>query len=129
MKILRTLFAATLAAAFALSVSAAETATPTGNWTWTANTPQGPFEVTARFEFKGGSLTGSVTVPGNEAPISAASFKEGAIAFTVIREMHGMQFEIRYSGKLEGDSITGTIDRPSPDGEREQVEWKAKRTP
>ncbi|HTL68263.1 MAG TPA: hypothetical protein VL200_11420 [Lacunisphaera sp.] len=127
MRLLRPLFAAALSAAFALSVSAAESATPAGNWQWTATTPQGPFEVTARFDYKDGALTGSVTVPGNEAPLSAASYKDGVIAFTVIREMHGMQFEIRYSGKLEGDTITGTIDRPSPGGDREQIEWKASR--
>ncbi len=127
MKILRTLFAAALAAAFALTVSAAETATPAGNWQWSATTPQGTFEATAHFDLKDGTLTGTVTVPGNEAPITAATFKDGVIAFTVIRKMHGMQFEIKYSGKLAGDTITGTVDRPVPGGEREQIEWKATR--
>ena len=128
MKSLRTLFAAALAAVSVVSAFAAE-ATPAGSWKWTANGPQGPIEVAGNFEFKAGQLTGTVAGPGgNAAAISAGSCKEGVVAFTVVREMHGMQFEVHYSGRLEGDTITGKIDRPVPGGEREQVEWKAIRT-
>jgi hypothetical protein len=129
MKTLRTLFAALLAAVSVTTALAAD-ATPAGTWKWTANGPQGPIEVTGKFEFKDGQLTGTVAGPGgNAATISEASFKDGLVAFTVVREMHGMQFEVHYSGRLEGDSITGKIDRPVPGGEREQVEWKAIRIP
>jgi hypothetical protein len=126
MKILRTLFTAIAAAVLALSLSGAE-ASPAGTWQWTAHGPQGPVEVTARFEHKDGVLTGTVSARGTEAPLTEGSFKNGTVALTMVREMHGTQFSIKYSGKLSGDSITGFIDRPIPGGEREQVEWKASR--
>jgi hypothetical protein len=127
MKLLRPLLAAVAAAVFALSLSAAE-ATPAGTWQWTAHGPHGSVEVTGKFEFKDGALTGTVAGPqGNAAPISAGSFKDGTVAFTVVRVMHDIQFEVKYSGRLAGDTLTGIIDRPVPGGEREQVEWKATR--
>jgi hypothetical protein len=128
MKTLRTLLAAAAAAILTLSAFAADAVSPAGDWKWTANGPQGPIEVTGKFDLKDGALTGTVAGPGgNAAAISDGTFKDGVVAYTVVREMHGMQFHVKYSGKLEDDMITGTIDRPIPGGEREQVEWKASR--
>ncbi len=126
MKTLRTLLAAVLAAVSVVSAFAAET-TPAGSWKWTANGPQGPIEVTARLEFKDGKVTGVIAARDTETAIQPGTFKDGQIDFVVIREMHGMQFEVKYSGKLDGDTLTGTIDRPLPGGERQVVDWKATR--
>lgn len=127
MKTLRTLLAAVAAVVLTFSAFAADTASPTGTWTWTANGPMGAIEVTGKFELKDGVLTGTVAARGTEAPLTAGSFKDGVVAFTMVREMQGMQFHVKYSGKLEGDTINGTIDRPTPDGGSQQVEWKAAR--
>ena len=73
-----------------------------------------------------GRKTARFTVP--DAEISEASFQDGAIRFAVTREFNGRSFTTRYEGKLEGDTIKGTYERPSFDGGKaEKAEWLAKR--
>src|SRR5689334_4799993 len=127
MKILRPFLAAIAAAVLTLTSFAADAASPAGDWQWTANGPQGPIEVSGKFQLKDGVLTGTGSAGGNAAPLTEGSFKDGVVAFTMVREMQGLQLRVKYSGQLEGDTITGTIDRPTPDGGRQQVEWKASR--
>ena len=128
MKILRTLLAALLAAVSFATALAAD-ATPAGTWKWTANGPQGPVEIRARLELKDGAVTGAIITPGGELPISEGTFKDGLVNYIVIREMHGEKLRVKYAGKLEGDTLTGTIDRPMPGSDEHQVvDWKATRT-
>ena len=98
MTILRTLFAATLAAAFVLAAHAADSAKPA-----------------------------AIMVHGTEKAIEPGTFKDGKVDFIVIREVPDGKIEVKYAGKVEGDTITGTVDRPLPDGNRQQVEWQATR--
>ena len=127
MKTLRTLAAAFLAASV-LTV-AAFAADLSGNWKWTAQGRNGPMEATAKLTLsKDGTLSGTVSGRMGDAPIGDASFKDGEIAFSVKREFNGTSFVIKYEGKLEGDTITGTIERPNRDGGAPtKVEWKATR--
>ena len=98
-------------------------------WTWTANGPQGPIEVQGRFEMKAGEITGVIIARGTEKAIEPGTLKDGKVDFIIIREIEGEKFQVKYSGKLEGDTITGTIDRPVPGSdERQVVEWKATRS-
>lgn len=129
MKILRTLFAALLAAVSVATALAAD-ATPAGTWKWTANGPQGPLQIQARLEAKDGAVTGAIITPGGELPISEGTFKDGMVNYIVVREIRGEKLRVKYSGKLEGDTLTGTIDRPLPGSDEHQVvDWKATRTP
>lgn len=126
MKSLPKLIAAFVAAS-ALTVSAFA-ADLTGTWKWTAQGRNGPMEATAKLDLKDGVLTGTVAGRNGDTPIGDASFKEGQIAFTVTREFNGNKFLIKYEGKLEGDTITGTIERPGRDGGAPtKTEWKATR--
>ena len=127
MKTLRNLAAAFLAASV-LTV-AAFAADLTGNWKWTAQGRNGPMETTAQLTLsKEGALSGTVAGRNGDTPISDASFKDGTIAFAVKREFNGNTFVIKYEGKLEGDTITGTIERPGRDGGAPtKAEWKATR--
>jgi hypothetical protein len=85
-------------------------------------------ESTAKFTLKDGALTGTVSGRMGDAPIGDASFKEGKVAFTVTREFDGNKIVIKYQGKFEGDTITGTIERPGRDGDAPvTLEWKATR--
>jgi hypothetical protein len=60
--------------------------------------------------------------------IGDASFKDGAVSFSVTREFNGNKIVVKYEGKLEGDTITGTSERPGRDGgEPQKREWIAKR--
>ena len=119
-----------LVAAVVLTATAfaADMASPAGNWKWTSEGRNGPQEATAKFELKDGKLTGAVTNPRGETAISEASFKDGAIAFVTELTFGENKFVIKYAGKLEGDTIKGTITRPGfGGGEPMPVEWTATR--
>ena len=126
MKPLPKLIAAFVAAS-ALTVSAFA-ADLTGSWKWTAQGRNGPMEATAKLDLKDGVLTGTVAGRMGDAPIGDASFKDSQVAFTVTREFNGNKIVIKYEGKFEGDTITGTIERPGRDGGAPtKTEWKATR--
>jgi hypothetical protein len=128
MKIMRKLAAALIASSF-LSL-AAFAADLTGSWKWTTEGRNGPMETTAKFSLaKDGSLTGSVAGRQGDTPIGDASFKDGVVAFTVTREFHGHKIVIKYQGKFDGDTITGSMERPTHGGgSTVKSEWKATRT-
>ncbi len=127
MKILRNLGAALIAASL-LSV-AAVAADLTGSWKWTTEGRNGPMETTAKLSVaKDGTLTGSVAGRQGDTPIGDASFKDGVVAFTVTREFHGHKIVIKYQGKFEGDTITGSTERPARGSDSTvKSEWKATR--
>jgi hypothetical protein len=117
------------AAAPAAVDAAAPAADPSGYWKWSFTTPNGDtFAVALKLEFKNGQLTGVYTGRLGEAPISDASFKDGAIAFSVVRELDGNKFVIKYQGRLEGDALKGSIELPGfGDGGPTKIDWNASR--
>jgi hypothetical protein len=110
---------------------AAASPDPSGLWKWTIS-PQGTsqtFDVSAKLSLSDGKLTGVYSSRMGEAPISDASFKDGAIAFSVLRERDGKPFTVKYKGTLAGDSITGTLELPGFDGgDSATLDWKASRS-
>ena len=61
--------------------------------------------------------------------ISNASLQDDVIAFDVVRNFGGNKFVVKYHGKVEGDTIKGTIEAPGHDGgEALKLDWNAKRT-
>ncbi len=102
MRIQSKLLAALAAIVMTLGAFAADIA---GNWKWTSQGQNGAQENTAKFEMKEGKITGTVTNPRGESPISAATLKDGALAFSVEREYNGNKMVIKYTGKFEGDTI------------------------
>ena len=119
-------FAATLVTSVALAAAVA--ASPAGNWKWTGQGRGGPQEYTAKFEVKEGKLTGAVTSPRGDTPITQGTFKDGAIAFVTEISFNDTKFVIKYAGKLEGDTIKGTIERPGRDGgAATKTDWSATR--
>ncbi|HWA24255.1 MAG TPA: hypothetical protein VG734_01175 [Lacunisphaera sp.] len=127
MRYLPKLAAAFLAAsALTLSAFAADI---TGTWKWTTQGRNGnSVETTAKLALKDGALTGTVSGRMGDAPIGDASFKDGKVAFTVTREFNGNKIVIKYDGKLEGDTITGKVERPGREGDSPLIQdWKATR--
>ncbi len=126
-----------LAAFAAVTISAvafAADASPAGNWKWSQQGRNGPQEYTAKLDVKDGKVMGAVTGGGGgqaapaPADIGDATFKDGAITFTVTREFNGNKRVTKYSGKLEGDMIKGTIMAPGRGGaEPMPVDWVATR--
>jgi hypothetical protein len=103
---------------------------PTGNWTWTGPSRNGGAgrPVKASLALKDGALTGSISGRQGETPIADATFKDDMIAFSVTRNMGGNDITMKYSGKLDGDTITGSFERPNPDGgDPVKADWKATR--
>lgn len=130
-------FLAAIVAVFCLSVNVFAAAGPvTGTWKWTVQGRQGGqgFEQVLKLEEKDGKLTG--TLVGRDAgqfttpdtAITDASLVDGTVKFTVTREFNGRSFSTKYEGKLEGDTIKGTYERPGfGGGEPSKTEWIAKR--
>lgn len=148
MKLLRRSVAAF--AALCLFAAAAFAADPSGTWKWTQQGRGGrgggggggggggagggtPREVTLTLAMKDGKLTGKVASPGRdgnvmETEISNASVSGDNIAFNVEREFNGNKFVMKYTGKIQGDTLTGQIESPGRDGgEAMKREWTAKR--
>lgn len=127
MKIFRPL----LTACFVLSALAiaAHAADLSGTWKWTSQTKSGPVEITAILLLKDGALTGTVAGRQGPANITDASIKDGVVTFSVARGNAGQQVVFKYSGKFDGDTLTGTIERPGPNGAAPtKTEWKATRS-
>lgn len=123
-------------AAVGLITVSAYAADAAGTWKWTQASGRSggtPREVTLTLTAKGGQLSGSVSMPGRDgatttAAISNASLKGDAIAFEVEREYNGNKVVTKYAGKLQGDTIKGTVESPGRGGgEPQKRDWDAKR--
>ena len=136
MKSYRKSLAAIIAACFITAAAFAADASPTGTWKWSQQGRGGnpPTERSVQLELKDGKLTG--TLKGFEGPqgqipdtaLTATSFKDGMIAFTTELTFGENKFAIKYSGKLEGDTIKGSIERPGFNGgDPTKVDWAATR--
>lgn len=105
-------------------------ADPTGTWKWTTSSASGGIETTLKLESKEGKLAGAYSNQFGDTAISNASFKEETIAFEVVRDLGGSKYVVKYRGKLEGDTIKGTIEAPGHDGGAAlTLDWTAKRSP
>jgi len=140
MKSFRRMLAAT--AAIYLMSAAVFAADASGTWKWTeqgrgrggdggAGTPR---EVTLSLAVKDGKVTGKMNRPGRDGAVTAtdisdASIKGDTIAFSVERQFGDNKVVTKYSGKLSGDTITGTSESPGRGGgEATKREWTAKRS-
>ncbi len=133
MKLFSKLLATSVAVCFAtLAASAADA---TGTWKWTQQMRQGGqgIEMTLKLEAKDGALTGTMVgfdTPNGRIPdvaIGDASIKGDTIAFSVTREFNGNKRTSKYEGKVEGDTIKGSVERPTRDGTTQKSEWTASR--
>jgi len=125
MKLFRTLLVAPVAAL--VLTASAYAADPTGTWKWSMPGRGGePTESTLKLELKDGKLTGTLAGRRGETPISDATFADDHVKFSVVRERNDQKWTTKYDGKLEGDSIKGTVEMPGRDGgEAHKSEWVA----
>ncbi len=121
-----------LALFLALGTAVALAADPTGTWKWTTTPPTGGagFETTLKLETKDGKLSGAYTNQYGATTISNPSLKDDLIAFDIVRDLGGTKYVVKYRGKLEGETIHGTIEAPARDGgDSLTLDWTAKRAP
>jgi len=125
MKIIR-LLAATFAVAFVLTASVfAAAAKPEGTWTWTQPGRDADISVSLLIATKAGALTGAFTNPNQTVDVTDLVVKDDEISFSIA----GRRAATKYTGKISGDTITGSIELPARGtGETRKVDWKAART-
>ena len=81
---------------------------PTGTWKWTVDFGGQTREVVLKLKRDGDKLTGTITGRNNqENKIEDGKFKDGEVSFKVTRERDGQKFEMKYTGKVSGDTLKG----------------------
>ena len=102
---------------------------PTGTWEWSTKSPTGEIPTTLKLTWQDGKITGVYSNQFGNTAISNASLQDNVIGFEVVRDFGGKKYVVKYHGKIEGDTISGTIEAPGHDGgEALKLDWSAKRT-
>jgi hypothetical protein len=95
-----------------------------GTWDLTVETPQGAMSLTSTFKQDGEKLTGTQSSQMGEMPLEG-TLKGADIAFAIVIDMQGQQMTITYTGKVDGETMSGTIEF----GSFGSSTWTAKKQP
>ena len=116
-----------------LAKAADDKADVSGTWTWSVPGRQGgpDRKFTAKLKVEGDKVSGKVSAPGRngetrENEIQDGKIKGDEISFATTREMNGNTITTKYSGKVTGDTIKGTIEFER-NGEPVKRDWEAKK--
>ena len=98
-----------------------------GTWKWTVKRQNNDVEQTLKLKQDGDKVTGTISgMGGQETEIKDATFKDGTLAFAVTRKgRNNQETTTKDSGKVEGDTIKGKIEREGGNGQAR--DWEAKR--
>lgn len=80
-----------------------------GTWDMAVETQQGTMSLTATFKQEGEKLTGTQASPMGETVLEG-SVKGTDIAFAIVFNMQGQDITITYAGKIDGETMSGTIE-------------------
>ena len=80
--------------------------------------------LTSTFKQDGEKLTGTQSSQMGEMPLEG-TIKGADIAFAIVIDMQGQQMTITYAGKVDGETMTGTIEF----GGMGSSTWTAKKQP
>jgi hypothetical protein len=81
----------------------------TGAWDLAIETPQGTRAVISTFKQDGEKLTGTQAGEMGETPLQG-TIKGADIAFAIVIDMQGQQMTIAYTGKVDGEAMSGTVE-------------------
>ena len=81
----------------------------TGTWDMSVESPQGTMALTVAFKQEGEKLTGTQSSQMGDTALEG-SVKGTDIAFVVVINMQGQDLTITYTGKIDGDAMSGTIE-------------------
>jgi hypothetical protein len=123
-KLIGVVVAALILAGAAATARAADD--PSGEWTFEMTRRDQTVEVPMTLKADGEKLTGTVGRDERKSDIEEGTFKDGEVSFKVTRERDGQSFTINYKGKLEGDTIKGTVEF-NFGGETRSRDWEANR--
>jgi hypothetical protein len=79
-----------------------------GKWTATVESPRGTQTITFTFAVDGAKLTGTVTTPRGDMPISDGNIDGVNLSFATVMSRDGNEFKLLYTGKIDGDTIKFT---------------------
>jgi hypothetical protein len=94
----------------------------TGSWESTIESPEVNATSAATYKQEGEKLTGTHVGQLGELPLSG-TVKGNDISYTITIDAQGQQFVLTYTGKVDGDTIKGTVDF----GGMGTVPWTVKR--
>jgi len=84
--------------------------TPDGKWKWETGFGNFRSDNTATLKLEGQKVTGKVKSRDREVDVKDGKFAAGEISFRVVRERDGNEFVSQYRGKLDGDTMEGTVE-------------------
>jgi len=94
-----------------------------GTWKATAEGPNGTMERTFVFKVDGDTLTGETTSSMLGKSVIEDGKVDGAnVSFTIRVKLQDEEMKLDYKGKVEGDTITLTVDAMG-----QTIEWHGKR--
>src|SRR5262245_31612729 len=80
----------------------------TGTWQWVRKSPDGQeSEITASLKQEGIKLTGKVNTEAGEIDIKNGTVVDGNVSFEISIDTGGSEIHVKFTGKLQGDSIKG----------------------
>ncbi|HXI51105.1 MAG TPA: hypothetical protein VNH84_06360 [Candidatus Saccharimonadales bacterium] len=101
-----------------------------GTWKWTTEFRGRKFESRVTLKYDAGKLTGSMPGIGRDArptEIKNGTYDEGEVTFEVDRGRGEFKFHSKFQGKLEGDTVKGTIETTFGEAEPRDDDWNATR--
>lgn len=120
----KTLFSAFVALGLAvlLPLGASAQKSVEGDWNAVFNTPGGPRPFKLILKVDGEKLTGTAKRSGGDVPVTG-TIKGKDISFSYTINYNGNAVTLTYTGKVDGDSMSGTVMFNDTAGD----EWSAKR--
>jgi hypothetical protein len=99
----------------------------TGTWKWVRKGQDGQEqETTATLKQDGDKLTGKIASQLGEIDIKNGTVKDGNVSFEISFDAGGNEIQVKFSGKLQGDSIKGKAEI-TRDGNKTTRDWDPKR--
>lgn len=108
----------------ALAATSMFAADVTGKWTGEMQGRNGPQTVTFTFKAEGSQLTGTVTTPRGDNPISEGKVDGDKISFTQTMQFQQQEVKLLYKGTVSGDEIKMTREREGGDGRAQEMTLK-----
>ena len=107
---------------------AADKDDPTGTWKFKVKFGEKEVERTMKLKNEDGKLTGTVSGfgKGGDNKIEDGKFKDGELSFTVTTMRKDTKITSKYTGKVSGDTIKGTITTDFG-GKENKTDYEAKR--
>ncbi len=98
-------------------------ATLPGTWTVTVVSERGENEMTWKIQQDGRKYSGTLTSRFGDMEMTSATLSDNDVNLTFVSDFDGNEFELKFSGKITGDTAKGSMETPMG-----EAEWSAERT-